>query len=442
MPVPDGTDAVREALERELGDKVSWAEPALRENARDHGGLAEARPAVVVRAASEDDVVRAFRVARATGTRVTVRGTAHSASGQTLCAGGLVVVNAVDDAQCRLLDGDRVEVSGRTRWGALESALNSSGRSAPVLTTNGDVTVGGTLSVGGYGFRSVAFGAQVDQVERLRLILPDGTALWCSADENGELFRFSLSGFGQVGVIERAVMRTIPFADRRRLFSVHHVGPEALVDSLAWLEGPEGAAVDTFAAFHAVGRSTFSYHGLAPDWPEEALPEPLARLAPKPVAADSIPLRAHETHEGLNLPVDYVFDRAGLRAFLRFLELEWYGGVLPMCVDAFLVLAIRRPLQVVRPPFDAASFGSEPLLCLVGFYPAFGEDNVAGAKRVRPVLRRCLEKCLELGGRPYLYGIHDLEPQERSALYGTDLERLRGLRRELDPNGLLNAGAL
>ena len=48
---------------------------------------------------------------------------------------------------------------------------------ASIASQKASTSSGGTLSVGGYGVDSIVRGAQVDQVTRLRLILPDGTAV-------------------------------------------------------------------------------------------------------------------------------------------------------------------------------------------------------------------------------------------------------------------------
>ncbi|WNG52560.1 FAD-binding protein [Archangium minus] len=109
-----------------------------------------------------------------------------------------------------MLEDGRAEATCRSRWKRVERTLAEAGRMFPILTTLLRTSVGGTLSVGGYGVRSFVDGAQVDQVERARLILPDGQAVWCSREENSELFRFALAGFGQIGVLERVVLRTVP----------------------------------------------------------------------------------------------------------------------------------------------------------------------------------------------------------------------------------------
>src|SRR5512140_2151292 len=177
----------------------------------DFGRTVQKMPVAVVKAVCEEDLVHTLRVARERGVPVSVRGAGHSCRAQSLCEGGIVIDNSGGEPHVVVEEDGRVTVTTRTRWGELEAALNLAGRTAPVLTDHMATAVGGTLSVAGYGARSLQYGAHLDQVERLRLILPDGSVRWCSEQENAELFQYALGGFGQVGIIEQVVMRTLPY---------------------------------------------------------------------------------------------------------------------------------------------------------------------------------------------------------------------------------------
>lgn len=99
-----------------------------------------------------------------------------------------------------------------------------------------DLSVGGTLSVGVYGIDSITRGAQVDHVTKLRLLLPDGTAHCCSESERGDLFRFSLAGLGQMGFIDKVVIKTAPYRKFTRLYQYSHGNMVEFLDSLAWMQ--------------------------------------------------------------------------------------------------------------------------------------------------------------------------------------------------------------
>lgn len=61
-------------------------------------------------------------------------------------------------------------------------------------------TVGGTLSVNAHG-RSFSYGSVIHSVERLTIVLPDGSVTEASRTENEALFRLAIGGFGLFGVI-------------------------------------------------------------------------------------------------------------------------------------------------------------------------------------------------------------------------------------------------
>lgn len=54
-------------------------------------------------------------------------------------------------------------------------------------------------------------------------------------------------------------------------------------------------------------------------------------------------------------------------------------------------------------------------------------------------MKICLDKCLELGGRPYLYGWHELDAAGMRNLYGHDYDRFLELKRQHDPNNIIES---
>jgi cytokinin dehydrogenase len=64
--------------------------------------------------------------------------------------------------------------------------------------------------VGGIGETSLRFGAIVDQVEKLEIVLMDGFLTTCSRNKNAELFESVLGGMGQFGAITSVTMKLMP----------------------------------------------------------------------------------------------------------------------------------------------------------------------------------------------------------------------------------------
>jgi FAD/FMN-containing dehydrogenase len=435
---PAASDPILAALRAGVRGAVGWLPRQVGRYREDFSRLQQQTPRLVVKAICEQDICHTLCVAGEVGLPVVTRGAGHARHGQSLTAGGILLVNFLDapGAQYRMVDAGRVEVTARSHWVALESELNRLGRSIPTMPAYGSLSVGGTLSVGGYGERSIAYGSQLCHVRRLRLVTPSGTPLWCSPQEESELFRYALAGLGQVGVIEKVVLNTIPYRTLSEPVVHHYLSPAAFLDGLAQLVARASGQVPHLVAYAVKDQGFFT---------ESCYPA--GRLPPLPPGAHLTAARPdfrgqNVAGEGFRLAADYLFDLAGLAAYLNFLEGLWRETWLGAYADWALILAVRNvPAEVVF-PLEARPSGNPAISFLVGFYPTIPPGDTQGLTAVREILRRTLTKCLELGGRPYLYGSHELDETTWLAFYGDGYRRLKSLRSELDPRGLLNGHIL
>jgi FAD/FMN-containing dehydrogenase len=423
----------------------------------DISGRAQKNPRVVVKTTCEADILHTLAIARAAQIPVSVRGGGFSFNGQTLNQDGILLVNYCDQPEFELKANGEVEVTGRTRWYELETALNREGRSVPVLTTFLGTTIGGTLSAGGYGPRSISSSAQVDHVTRLRLIQPDGTAIWCSPEENAELFRFSLAGQGQMGIIERAVLQTIPYKPVVAQYTYQHKTLAELVDSLEWLTADnDGQSQQTafpdscIAVMPSQSRKILSIYGYEYESQEAAnaasLPEHFQHISP--TSTNIIPTRANiplnieqmrkQYSKTVNLWTDWVTPWIGLRALMALIETR----ALNKYLDLLAIHPIRIPRIKVKLPFAAHHITDESIVFLVGLYYFVPPEDKAGIDHCMSILKMLQDLSIQLGGRPYLYGVHELDERQKRSLYGTDYDRMKALRLRVDPLDLLNAHAL
>lgn len=105
----------------------------------------------------------------------------------------------------------------------------------PVLTDYIELSVGGTLAVGGIGGRSHRYGVQVDNVLSLQVVTGAGNLETCSRSQNRDLFEAVLAGLGQCGIIVRATVRLIPSAQNSRVFLLFYNDLAALTHDQRWL---------------------------------------------------------------------------------------------------------------------------------------------------------------------------------------------------------------
>ena len=185
--------------------------------ADDFGHFVHREPLAVLRPGSVDDVVKLIRFARRNDIKVAARGQGHSTQGQAQVEAG-VVVDMATLATVHEINPTNALVDGGTRWLDLLAQTIPQGLTPPTLVDFLELTVGGTLSLGGIGSQSFRFGPNVDNVLELQVVTGDGELVSCSATQNIALFDAARSGLGQFGLIVRARVRLIAAPPNARLY--------------------------------------------------------------------------------------------------------------------------------------------------------------------------------------------------------------------------------
>jgi FAD/FMN-containing dehydrogenase len=182
-------------------------DPAIRRAyANDYGQIVHEQPRAVLRPESAEDIARTVAFARRSGLKIVARGAGHQPFGQAQVDDG-IVIDMRSLQHVRTLSADSVEVDAGASWRTVLQATLSKDLAPPVLTKFLDLTVGGTLSIGGVGVASLRHGAQVDQVLALQVVTGQGDVLECSAAQRRDLFEAALAGQGQCAIITRTTLR-------------------------------------------------------------------------------------------------------------------------------------------------------------------------------------------------------------------------------------------
>ena len=214
------TGVLGEATIRELengltGSVVGPGDPSYETARRVWNHTIDKRPALVVRAASTDDVARTVRFARSEGRPVAVRGGAHSVAGFSTCDDGIVL----DLAQLNDVEVDvrsrRAFADGGTRWRDFDAATQQHG----LATTGGLVSstgIGGLTLGGGFGHLVRRYGLTCDNLLSADVVTADGTVVHASESQNPGLFWALRGGGGNFGVVTRFEL------------DLHPVGPVVL----------------------------------------------------------------------------------------------------------------------------------------------------------------------------------------------------------------------
>ncbi|MDX8053800.1 FAD-binding protein [Lentzea sp. BCCO 10_0798] len=212
----------------QLAGTLDTDQDALRWAAHDYGGTVHHLPAAVLRTASAADISIVVRYAREHGLQVVPRGQGHSTGGQAQAPGGVVIdmnqLNGVHDVR-----PDRVDVDAGARWSDVLRATLPHGLTPPVLTDYLELTVGGTLSVGGLGGASHHHGAQTDNLLSLDVVTSSGAIVSCGPDDNREVFDAVRAGRGRSGIITRATLRLVPAPDTVTWHKLHYDTVDQLI---------------------------------------------------------------------------------------------------------------------------------------------------------------------------------------------------------------------
>src|SRR5829696_4525808 len=155
--------------------------------ADDFGHLVHRQPLAVLKPGSVTDVVELVRFARRNNIKVAARGQAHSTQGQAQAEAG-VVVDMATLTTVHEINQTNALVDGGTRWLDLLAKTVPLGLTPPTLVDFLELSVGGTLSLGGIGSQAFRYGPHVDNVLELQVVTGEGELVSCSATNNVELF--------------------------------------------------------------------------------------------------------------------------------------------------------------------------------------------------------------------------------------------------------------
>ncbi|MGY1739576.1 MULTISPECIES: FAD-binding oxidoreductase [unclassified Blastococcus] len=206
------TQALSTLADRVAGVVIRPGHPEYEEARRVYNGMVDARPAAVVRCATEDDVVAVVRLAAEQRMDLAVRGGGHSVPGFGTADGALVA--DLSPMQAVSVDDDRRTASagGGCTWGRFNDVTGAHG----LATTGGIISttgIGGLTLGGGIGYLGRAYGLSCDNLLAARVVTADGSRLVASEEENPDLFWALRGGGGNFGVVTEFTYRLHPVTD-------------------------------------------------------------------------------------------------------------------------------------------------------------------------------------------------------------------------------------
>ena len=420
----------------------------------DFGHIVRNRPESVLLPGSERDVATAIRWAGERGRKVAARGQGHSVYGRAQARDGLVI-DMRPLRQVHAIADDHVVVGAGATWREVLEATLPRKLTPPVLTGYLDLSVAGTLVVGGVGDTSFRNGVQSDNVLELDVITGTGQKITCSLDNHTDLFEAMRAGLGQVGIITRATLKLIPAPDAVRFYELTYSDLQSMLVDQRLLatghrcQGLQGAIVSSPAGWsYKIDAVTYGAAG-------DATANDRTVLAG--LAVDKAAVRVRTLTY-----LDYLDRLSALERLLRS-KGQWSNPhpwlttfVADSAVEHLVADELRRlpagdlgPFgQVLLSPLRRSAIAS-PLLRLPAgeMLYAFNlvrmpaTDNAATeAIRLTAGNRAAYERIRAAGGVLYPVSAFTMSAEDWRSHFGPEWTRLRRAKTKFDPDHLLTPG--
>jgi cytokinin dehydrogenase len=447
-------------LEGLSGLRIETSSSALTANASDFGRLVQGEALAVVYPRSTEHVRELVLWASRHGHKLTPRGSGMSQSGQSV-ANASVSVDMRDHREVATPDLERSTIvcsSGATWRSVLSRTLGS--RLVPeVAPLNLDLTIGGTLSAGGFGSTSHRNGIAASRVKRAEVVLGTGEVVACGTNTRRDVFDAVFGGAGRVGIICNVELQLEPVPEALETIYLLYEDLEVmLADQLALVADGRALHLESFCSASIQGlrrgatgrRQPFSYwlYGLhvtiAANGPTRS-----AELLRGLRFAKQLHVEQEPDYAAFASRYDVRFE--GMRATGAWEHAHpWFEALLPFDSAATVV---RRALELLPPFFGdghrvlllaemdhpaAIAFPERGPAVIFGVFPA----GIPPALRepALDALAKLNEVVAEVGGKRYMSGWL-LEPNTSAwqAHYGTTYSQLAEAQRTFDPDGVFRS---
>lgn len=224
-------------------------------------GMIDAKPALIARCQSAEDVVAAVKFARSHNLLTSTRSGGHHVAGKAICDNGLVIDMSAMNAVEVDTDHKIVKVAGGATLGDIDAATVPHGLATPlgVVSATG---VAGLCLHGGFGFQSRKRGLTLDNLHAAEVVTADGTLVRAGEAENSDLFWALRGGGGNFGVVTSFEFKLYPIPEK--VWSLLTLYPASVGnDALKFFREHYPTTPDEFAAI--------GVYWSAPD--EEFIPE-------------------------------------------------------------------------------------------------------------------------------------------------------------------------
>jgi FAD/FMN-containing dehydrogenase len=416
------------------------------------GHIVHRTPQGVLLPRSDQDVTTTIRWAGGLDRKIAPQGQSHSVYGRAQVRAGIVIdmtqLRTVHDVQ-----NDRVVVDAGAKWSEVLATTLRQGLVPPVLTDYLELSVGGTLVVGGIGGTTSQSGMQSDNVLELDVVTGTGEKVTCAPDSNADLFDAVRAGLGQVAVITRATLKLIPAPQHVRRYVLTYpdlrtlLTDERLLAADNRFDAVQGAALPTPTGWQYRLNAVAQFSGNSPPGDDVLLAgladdRPAAQVRTLPYFDDLNRLAALE-HQ-LRSNGQWFYPHPWLTTFVGDSQIESVvSGELAMLTPADLgtfgqvVLSAFRSQAVTSP---LLRLPADDLVYAFNLIRISTTNDVTEADRLVMANRAIYERVRAAGGTLYPVSAFPMSRDDWCQHFGAAWGRLRDAKQHFDPGDVLTPG--
>jgi cytokinin dehydrogenase len=422
---------------------------------QDFGRIIQKQPQIVVRPQNSADVARVVKYAFERGLTISPRAGGNSLGGQCLNQGG-IVLDMKNFNRIHAIREDLLWFQADTSVTWREVIINSlpHGLIPPSLTNYIDATLGGTHSAGGLGNSSFRYGTQADNCLGLEVVTGGGELVWCTPEENSELFYHVLCGYSQFGIITQVRHRLKRYRPSTRTYFLlydsldaflndkHVLAREGRIDYLLSVPNP---SLELFSK--AVGKPLMQWFYLLQVTVEVDSTDSVNDRE----ILSGLNFHRHIHTEDLNFQ-DFVIPALKVGAPSNTVH-PWIDLLIPGSVAKTYIETVLQSLPSVldcgntiigsfclfKNAIDVPMFSlpNEDFIVGLGIYPIIPKFQL---EPVLAQLKSLTDLGLKMGAKRYLSGWVDFDLQQWRTQFGDYWSTVNKMKQKYDPQGILNPG--
>lgn len=352
----------------------------------------------------------------------------------------------------RSVEPDRVVVDAGATWSQVLAATLPRGLTPPVLTDYLELSVGGTIVVGGVGATTSQFGVQADNVLEMDVVTGAGEQVTCSPTRHADLFDAVRAGLGQVGIIARATLALMTAPQQMRRYLLIYpdlqtlLQDERLLAAEARFDAVQGAVVPTPAGwtFRLDAAKGFSTGPPDDDLLLTGLSDDRAQAQLSTLTYHAYLSRLAALEQALRANGQWFFPHPWLTTFVgdtsvesvvtRELSLMTPADLGPL---GQIVLSVFRRDAVTSPLLQLPD---DDLVYAFNFVRIPATDNRTEAARLVAANRAAYERIRAGGGTLYPVSAFPMSRRDWRRHFGRAFRQLRDAKQIFDPSNILTPG--